>query len=176
MADTEQADPERTTLADLPLGAAAARPVDQFSTHSVTNQPPLLEGFEPLACDPALVDAVRREGAEDALPLLAQLGEVVTSAEAREHARLADAHPPVLRTHYRHGHRIDEVEFHPSWHWLMRTSVGWGLHGTPWVAEAGSGAHVARAAGFYLVNQLENGHCCPISMTYAAVPALRHDP
>ena len=75
-----------------------------------------------------------------------------------------------------YGHRIDDVELHPSWHWLMSTSVGWGLHATPWVAAPGSGAHVARAAGFYLMNQLENGHCCPISMTYAAVPALRLDP
>jgi putative acyl-CoA dehydrogenase len=139
------------------------------------NQAPPLDGFDPLACDPALVDAVQREGAADALPTLKGLGEIIASAEAREHARLADAHPPVLRTHDRHGRRLDEVEFHPSWHWLMGTSVGWGLHGTPWVAEPGSGAHVARAAGFYLMNQLEAGHCCPISMTYAAVPALRQD-
>ena len=82
----------------------------------------------------------------------------------------------MLHTHDRYGHRIDEVEFHPSWHWLLRTAVGWGLHGTPWVAEPGTGAHVARAAGFYLMAQLESGHGCPISMTYAAVPALRRDP
>ena len=140
------------------------------------NQPPPLSGFDPLACDPMLVEAVDREGAGDALPTLEALAGLVGSAEAREHARLADAHPPVLRTHDRYGHRIDDVELHPSWHWLMNTSVGWGLHATPWVAAAGSGAHVARAAGFYLMNQLENGHCCPISMTYAAVPALRLDP
>ncbi len=140
------------------------------------NQPPSIAGFDALACDPALVDAVRREGAGDATATLGALAATVTSAEAREHARLADTHPPVLRTHDRYGHRLDEVEYHPSWHWLMRTSVGWGLHGTPWVAEPGSGAHVARAAGFYLMSQLEAGHCCPISMTYAAVPALRADP
>ncbi|HEX5811224.1 MAG TPA: DNA alkylation response protein, partial [Pseudonocardia sp.] len=109
------------------------------------NQPPPLSGFDPLACDPALADAVNREGAGDALPTLASLAELVGSAEAREHARLADAHPPVLRTHDRYGRRIDDVEMHPSWHWLMGTSVGWGLHATPWVAPAGSGAHVARA-------------------------------
>ena len=142
---------------------------------TVANQPPSLDGFDPLACDPALVEAVEREGAGDALATLKGLGAVVASPEAREHARLADRYPPVLHTHDRHGRPRDEVEFHPSWHWLMGTSVGWGLHGTPWVAEPGSGAHVARAAGFYLMNQLENGHCCPISMTYAAVPALRHD-
>ena len=79
----------------------------------------------------------RPGGRGEALPALAQLGQVVASEEAREHARLADEHPPVLHTHDRYGHRIDEVEFHPSWHWLMRTSVGWGLHGTPWAAERG---------------------------------------
>jgi putative acyl-CoA dehydrogenase len=145
-------------------------------THRVENQPPPIAGADLLACDPALTDAVAREGAEAARPALQQLAALVASAEAREHARLADTHPPVLRTHDRYGHRIDEVEFHPSWHWLMRTSVGWGLHGAPWVAEPGTGAHVARAAGFYLMSQLEAGHGCPISMTYAAVPALRRDP
>ncbi len=145
-------------------------------THVVENQPPPLAGYDPLACDPALVDALGREGANEALPVLRQLAEVIASEEAREHARLADRNPPVLRAFDRYGHRVDEVDFHPSWHWLMRTSVGWGLHGTPWVAEMGSGAHVARAAGFYLMGQLESGHCCPVSMTYAAVPALRHDP
>ncbi|WP_300018246.1 acyl-CoA dehydrogenase family protein [Pseudonocardia sp.] len=145
------------------------------ATHRVENQPPSLAGFDALACDPALTDALRREGAGEALASLAAVATLVASPEAREHARLADAHPPVLRSHDRYGHRIDEVEYHPSWHWLMGRSVGCGLHGTPWVAEPGSGAHVARAAGFYLMSQLEAGHCCPISMTYAAVPALRQN-
>jgi len=156
--------------AEPPLRAGDGR------THVVENQPPPIDGYDALACDPGLRDAVTREGAADALPALAQLAAVVTSAEGREHARLANVYPPVLQTHDRWGHRIDEVRFHPSWHWLMRTSVGWGLHAAPWVAAPGSGAHVARAAGFYLVGQLESGHCCPISMTYAAVPALRHEP
>jgi putative acyl-CoA dehydrogenase len=143
---------------------------------TVGGESPPLDGFDPFACDPALVDAVQREGAGDALPTLRNLGALVASAGAREHARLADVHPPVLHTHDRRGRRIDEIEFHPSWHWLMGTSVGWGLHGTPWVAEAGSGAHIARAAGLYLMNQLEAGHCGPISSTYAAVPALRQEP
>jgi putative acyl-CoA dehydrogenase len=160
----------RTAAAEPPLVPGDDR------THRVENQPPPLDGYDPLACDPALVDAVRREGAEAALPALRQLGALIASPEAREHARLANENPPRLRTHDRYGHRIDEVEFHPSWHWLMQTSVGWGLHGTPWVGEPGAGAHVARAAGIYLMGQLEQGHCCPISMTYAAVPALRRDP
>ncbi|WP_250549774.1 acyl-CoA dehydrogenase family protein [Pseudonocardia sp. H11422] len=147
-----------------------------MGTHEVTNQAPPLSGFDPTACDPALVDAVRREGAGDALAYLRELGRIAGSAAAREDARLANENSPVLRTHDRYGHRIDEVEFHPSWHRLMEISVGWGLHAAPWQAEPGSGAHVARAAGFYLMGQLEQGHCCPISMTYASVPALRHDP
>ncbi len=145
-------------------------------THLVANQPPSIAGYDALACDPALTDAVAREGAGEVLPALGKLAALVASEEAREHARLADAHSPVLRTHDRYGHRVDEVEFHPSWHWLMRTSVGWGLHGTPWEADSSTGAHVARAAGFYLMGQLESGHCCPISMTYASVPALRRSP
>ena len=140
------------------------------------NQPPPLVGFDALACDPALTSALAREGAADARPALEHLAALVASAEGREHARLANTYGPVLHTHDRYGRRIDEVEFHPSWHWLMRRAVGSGLHGTPWEAGAGSGAHVARAAGFYLMGQLESGHCCPISMTYAAVPALRNDP
>jgi putative acyl-CoA dehydrogenase len=156
--------------------SAAAAVLEELDTHRVANQVPPLDGFDPLACDPALADAVEREGAAGALPHLRKLAAIVGSAEAREHARLADSHPPVLRTHDRYGHRIDEVEYHPSWHWLVGTAVGWGLHATPWVAEPGSGAHVARAAAFYLMSQLESGHACPISMTYAAVPTLRSDP
>jgi putative acyl-CoA dehydrogenase len=147
-------------------------PQTDLGTHTVTNQAPPLDGFDPLACDPGLTDALRREGGapEDLKGLAAAVG----SAEYREHARLANENEPVLRTHDRYGHRVDEVEFHPSWHALMELSVGAGLHAAPWAG--GPGAHVTRAAGFYLVSQLEQGHCCPISMTYAAIPALRHAP
>ena len=86
----------------------------------------------------------------------------------QERARLANEHPPVLRTHDRYGNRIDEVEFHPAWHELMTVAVGHGLHAAPW-ADARPGAHVARAAKFYVWTQAEAGHGCPISMTYAAV-------
>jgi putative acyl-CoA dehydrogenase len=151
-------------------------PGERFRTHQVTNQPPPLDGYDPLACDPGLVDAIRREGAQAALPGLGELARVVGSGEGREHARLANEHEPVLRSHDRYGNRLDEVQFHPSWHWLMDVSVRSGLHAAPWAPDAAPGAHVARAAGFYLASQLEQGHCCPISMTYAAVPALRHSP
>ena len=111
----------------------------RFSTHHVTNQPPPLDGFDPLACDPALADAVTREGAGDALPALEGLAKIAGSAQGREHARLANENPPVLRTHDRFGHRIDEIDFHPSWHWLLGTSVQAGLHAAPWVPGAAPG-------------------------------------
>ncbi|WP_188984651.1 acyl-CoA dehydrogenase family protein [Saccharopolyspora thermophila] len=141
-----------------------------FSTHRVVNQAPPLDGFDPLACDPALRSALDRHGIDDLAALALQAG----SAEAREHGRLANEHPPRLRTHDRYGHRIDEVEFHPSWHWLMARAVDHGLHAAPWAL--GPGAHLRRAAGFYLWSQAEAGHGCPISMTYSAVPALRYAP
>lgn len=157
-------------------GTAAARPRPDadLGTHQVTNQvPPRVDG-DLLSADPALLEALAREGGDPA-PVVA-LGGVVGTEAHREHARLANAHGPVLRTHDRTGHRIDEVEFHPSWHELMRTSVEHGLAGAPWTAPPGTGAHVTRAAGFYLTSQVEQGHLCPVSMTYAAVPALRHEP
>jgi putative acyl-CoA dehydrogenase len=149
---------------------------ERFRTHTVTNQPPPLEAYDPLACDPGLVDGLARERREDVTGRLGEVSAVVGSPEGREHARLANAHPPVLRTHDRYGNRVDEVEFHPSWHWLMDVSVRAGNTGTAWSRDAGPGAHVQRAAAFYLMSQLEQGHCCPITMSYAAVPALRHDP
>ena len=80
---------------------------------------------------------------------------------------------PRLTAHDRFGHRVDEVAFHPAWHELMGYSVGWGLHADPWNSHD-KGAHTARAAGFLMWTQVEPGHLCPISMTYASVPALRH--
>jgi putative acyl-CoA dehydrogenase len=81
----------------------------------------------------------------------------------------------VLRTHDARGQRIDEVEFHPSWHVLLGTAVSHGLHAAPW-ADPAPGAHVARAARFFVWSQAVAGHSCPVSMTYAAVPPLRHAP
>jgi putative acyl-CoA dehydrogenase len=144
------------------------------STHQVTNQVPALTGYD-VAGDPALLAAVGREGAGWAANELHTLGMLAGSAATGEHARLANEHPPLLRSHDRWGNRIDEVEFHPSWHALMATAVGHGLHGAPW-SEHQAGSHVARAAKFYVWSQAEAGHGCPISMTYAAVPALRHAP
>ncbi|MBO0775328.1 MAG: acyl-CoA dehydrogenase family protein, partial [Actinobacteria bacterium] len=143
-------------------------------THQVLNQVPLLAGHD-VADDPALLEAAGREGAAWAAPDLHAVGRLAGQAATQEQARLANEHPPVLRTHDRWGNRIDEVEFHPAWHLLLATAVSHGLHAAPW-ADQRPGAHVARAAKFYVWSQAEAGHGCPISMTYAALPALRHAP
>ena len=104
-----------------------------------------------------------------------ELGRLAGSARVREQGRQANENPPVLRTYDRYGHRIDEAEFHPAWHELMTVAVRHGLQAAPW-RDQRPGAHVARAAGFYVWGAAEAGHCCPISMTYAVVPALRHAP
>ncbi len=144
------------------------------ATHEVINQVPPLAGHD-VAADQALLTAVQACGAGGVVPELRELGRAAGSAEVIELARLANEHSPVLRTHDRHGHRIDEVEFHPAWHQLMTTAVRHGLHAAPW-ASGDPGAHVARAAKFYVWTQAEAGHGCPISMTYSVVPALRHAP
>jgi putative acyl-CoA dehydrogenase len=144
-----------------------------MTTHDVFNQVPPLVDYD-AADDAALLDGLAREGAGWASAEVHELGRLSGTEQAQEWGRLANEHPPVLRTHDRHGRRVDEVEFHPAWHELMRVAVGHGLHGAAW-ADAREGAHVARAAKFYTW-RVDAGHGCPISMTYAAVPALRRSP
>ncbi|PSK98177.1 putative acyl-CoA dehydrogenase [Murinocardiopsis flavida] len=144
------------------------------ATHEVLNQPPPLEDFA-AGDDPALLDGLEREGGGWAADDVRTLGRLAGSAQARSWAEQANANPPVLRTHDRYGNRVDEVDFHPAWHVLLDTAVSNGVHAAPW-ADARPGAHVARAAKFFVWSQTEAGHGCPVSMTYAAVPALRHSP
>ncbi|RYP83048.1 DNA alkylation response protein [Nocardioides guangzhouensis] len=139
-----------------------------------TNQAPLLVGHNVVTGDAALVEAVTRHASADVVGDLTALGVEAGSAEAREHGVLANRHHPELTPYDRYGNRIDEVEFHPSWHWLMERAVGHGLQAAPWESDSPH-AHVRRAAGFFAWSQTEPGHGCPISMTYAAVPALRAD-
>jgi putative acyl-CoA dehydrogenase len=149
-------------MAMLPSVAAGSSPA---------NQPPPLAGHDLFAANRPLAEALEREDAGWAAERCSALGRRLTG-EPLEWGRLANEHVPRLRTHDRFGERIDEVEFHPAWHELMRLSVGQGLHSLSWT-EPRAGAQVARAALFYLTAQVEAGHGCPISMTHAAVPALR---
>ncbi|MBZ3916956.1 acyl-CoA dehydrogenase family protein [Streptomyces acidiscabies] len=144
------------------------------ATHDVTNQPPPLAPYDASA-DPALLEGLRREGAAWAEADVRALGLRAGGVEAQEWGDLANRHEPTLRTHDRYGHRVDEVDFHPSWHSLMDVAVSEGLAGSAW-ADDRPGAHVARTAGGLVWNHTEAGHGCPVSMTYAAVPALRHQP
>ena len=143
-------------------------------THAVTNQPTPFEGVNLFAANRPLRDAlaVHAPGLDTAA--LHALGAQVGSADMQQHARLANSHAPVLHTHDRFGHRSDEVEFHPSYHALLGSALRHGLHGTPWVG--GPGAHVQRAAAFMLFTELEPSVLCPVSMSYAATPALRANP
>jgi putative acyl-CoA dehydrogenase len=144
-------------------------------THEVLNQPPPLAGYDLYDADPVLAEALGREGAGWAEERVRALGVLAGTPEAIAWGEAADASPPVLRTHDRYGRRVDEVEFHPAWHRLLATAVEHGLHASPW-REPRPGAQVARAAGFHLWSQVEAGHGCPVSMTFAAVPALRASP
>ncbi|HEX4620205.1 MAG TPA: isovaleryl-CoA dehydrogenase [Myxococcaceae bacterium] len=145
-----------------------------MATHEVLNQPPPLEGYNVVETDRALVEGVKREGAEWALPQIREVG-ALAGGQAQAWGFQANRHPPELRTFDRYGHRIDEVEFHPAWHQLMGEAVSHALHSLPW-REAKPGAYVARAAMGYALSQAESGHGCPITMTFAAVPALRAQP
>jgi putative acyl-CoA dehydrogenase len=147
-----------------------------MSTHDVTNHVPPLVDRDVFCDDLALVEAVHRHGAAHATDALSDLGQRAGSAYAQQLGEDANTFTPRLRTHDPRGVRTDEVEFHPAWHELMKTAVSAGLAAAPWAEPKGTGAHVARAAGFYVWSQVEAGHGCPISMTYAAVPALRTDP
>jgi putative acyl-CoA dehydrogenase len=141
------------------------------ATHQVTNQAPPLVGHD-VAAYPALLESLVREGAGWAVDEVHDLGRRAGSAEAQEWGRLAERNVPVLHTHDRYGHRIDEVEFDPAWHQLMTVAVEAGLHAAPW-ADDREGTHVARAAKEFVWGATDPGHICPISMTYAVVPALR---
>jgi len=143
--------------------------------YEVTNQPPPLEPYNLLRTDLVLREALQRENANWAAPELAALGDTLGEPETIRLGFEANNNPPRLRAFDRYGHRIDEVDFHPAWHELLSLAIGAGLHTSPW-AKPGPGAHVARAAGTYMMIQVEAGIYCPIAMTYGAVPTLRQAP
>ncbi|MFZ5757051.1 MAG: isovaleryl-CoA dehydrogenase [Pseudomonadota bacterium] len=145
------------------------------STHDVTNVSRELADYNLYTRDMALQEAVRREGADWATPRLASFGALVGSTGYLELGALANRFPPEFDTHDRFGNRVDLVKYHPAYHELMKTAIEHGLHASPWTHPQ-PGAHVARAAMSYMHTQIEAGHGCPVTMTFAAVPSLRTTP
>jgi putative acyl-CoA dehydrogenase len=145
------------------------------ATHEVLNQPFALAGYNLFTGDAALREGVAREGAGWAAGDLEAFGAMLGEAGYLELGVDANRHPPEFDTHDRYGRRVDLVRFHPAYHELMKQAVAAGLHASPW-SEPGEGAHVARAARFYMQSQVEAGHGCPITMTFAATPSLRLQP
>ncbi|ROS75282.1 acyl-CoA dehydrogenase family protein [Cellulomonas sp. PhB143] len=145
------------------------------TTHEVRNQPPPRTEVDEYAAAPVLREGVAAFGAAWAEEHLTQVGRLVGSAGFQADAEAANVHEPVLRTHDRWGHRVDEIDYHPAYHRVLGAAVGHGAHTSAW-AEPRPGANVARAAVFGLFAQVEPGHACPVSMTHAAVPSLAHAP
>jgi putative acyl-CoA dehydrogenase len=148
-----------------------------WRTHTVANQPPPLTGLDVFSSNLPLVEATEREGAGWIRGRAAELGRLVGEAGGPQDAwgRLANENKPILHTHDRYGNRIDEVEFHPAWHKLMTMGVEHELHSLPWTNDDPA-AHAARAAMYMTGMQAEAGYACPITMTFAVVPALRAQP
>jgi putative acyl-CoA dehydrogenase len=146
-----------------------------WRTHEVFNQVPPLEGVDVFASNAPLVEAVQREGVGWVAERASVLGRFVGGEPQQQWGRLANENEPILRLFDRYGHRIDEVEFHPAWHQLMKMGVENELHSLPWTSEEPL-PHTARAALYMTAMQAEAGFACPITMTFAVVPALRAQP
>ena len=149
---------------------------ETITTHEVLNQPPLLDQYDLAAAEPTLIDALERDDAGWAVDEVTEFGRRVASPEVYEWGFLANRQSPELRTHDRVGNRVDQVEFHPAWHRLLDLSVGHGLHSLPWEPSQPKAGHLVRTALTFLASQIEAGHFCPISMTYAVLPTLRQQP
>jgi putative acyl-CoA dehydrogenase len=157
------------------LSHLASSETPPYQTHAVFNQTPPLEGVDVFASHTALVEAVEREGAGWVRERASALGRLIGGEPQQQWGRLANENKPILRTFDRYGNRIDEVEFHPAWHKLMTLGVEHELHALPWTSEEPF-AHTARAALYMTAMQAEAGFACPITMTFAAIPALRAQP
>lgn len=152
-----------------------AVPSHGSATHDVLNQSTPFTGHNAFCDDRLLTEIAQREGVAWAQGTLKEAGACVASAHVAKLARDANRNLPELKSHDRFGNRLDEVEFHPAWHELMSLAIGHGTHSLSWTAKQ-SGSHTARGILSYLWNQGENGICCPLGMTYSAVPALRLQP
>ena len=158
-----------------PFARLPSMPADGYATHEVMNQASPLVGHNAFTGDRLLTEIAGRAGIAWAGDRLAEAGATVASARVAELAREANRYTPELRSHDRFGHRIDEIAFHPAWHELMSLAIGHGTHALSWTTDR-PGAHMARGMLSYLWNQGESGICCPLGMTYSAVPALRLQP
>jgi putative acyl-CoA dehydrogenase len=144
------------------------------STHDVVNQAPPIAPYNVFEADLALREALEREGGGWGVDRLRDTGELAGSPEAIEHSERAERNEPILRTHDRYGNRIDKVDLDPSWHWSLRQAIEREIHSLPW-RDPQPGAHVVRAGLFAVWSQVGSGVMCPVSMTYAAIPALREN-
>lgn len=154
---------------------ASHNPIRDLRTHEVTNQPPPLEDYNLFDTDTVLREALTREGADWAEPRVHAFGAELGRAETIRQGELANRYKPELRVFDRFGQRIDEVEFHSAYHHMMALGISHGMPTIAWTADR-TGGHVAHTAMEYMAFQIEAGHCCPLTMTYAAVPALRAEP
>ena len=148
--------------------------INQSAVRDVVNQPPPLIDFNLYETDTVLKEALFREGAEWADKRIHKFGEVIGSERYVNYAFQANRYLPELRAFDRYGHRIDEVHYHPAYHELMKLAIENSIHSIAWTAD--KGGHVAHTALEFLFSQVEQGVCCPITMTYAVIPALRHQP
>lgn len=146
-----------------------------MATHEVLNQAPALKDYNLFTTDLALVEGLEREGAAWAKQRVTAFGAKVGSEEVMRWGALANENPPVLHTHNRFGHRIDEVEFHPAWHSLMQLGIAQGLHSSVWT-DTRPGSFVARTAEHFIVTQAEQGFSCPVTMTFGVLAGLRKQP
>jgi putative acyl-CoA dehydrogenase len=173
--DPHVAQRARAACGRASLGGMAVTPLGgSRATHAVTNQPPPLEGLNLFTTNRPLLEALEREGRGWGFEEASAAGEVA-GGEGIRLGFEANENPPRLKTHDRFGNRVDQVEFHPSWHRLMEHAIASGVHALPWISER-PGAHAARVAMSLTGGQVEAGHGCPITMTFAAIPALRVQP
>jgi putative acyl-CoA dehydrogenase len=148
---------------------------ERFLTHSVDNQVPPLQGLNLYRSDLALREAIAREGGGWGEADLLAYG-AIAGGELMELGFQANENKPKAKLFDRYGHRIDEVEFHPAYHRIMALGLKHGVAGYAWRHAGKPGAHVARAGFAYLHNQADQGTSCPLTMTYACVAALQHEP
>ena len=159
----------------MSIPSEQANPFHTADTHEVFNQPHALENYNTFLSDIALQEAIRREGGDWAWQQLVDFGEFTGRGDVIKRGTDANRFKPTFKTHDQYGRRVDEVEFHPAYHQLMDTAISHGLHSLPWTHE-GNGGHVARAGLYYLQTQVEAGHGCPVTMTFASIPTLRKQP